>query len=150
VAHCTVAGLMRRRGLEGVVRGATTRTTRPAPMQALPDDRVRRHFRSETHSRLWVADFIYVATWRGFAYTAFVVDTFADLIVGWGTPHSMKTGLELDAPAQALSARSTGGGLIHESDRETQYGSSVTPSACESRDRTVGRLHRRFLRERAC
>jgi len=72
VARCTVARLMRRLGLKGAVRGATTRTTRPAPMQALPDDRVRRHFRAAAPNRLWVADFTYVATWRGFAYTVFV------------------------------------------------------------------------------
>lgn len=101
VARCTVARLMRRLGLEGVVRGATTRTTRPAPVQALPDDRVRRHFRTEAPNRPWVADFTYVATWR--------------------TSHSMRTGLVLDALEQALSARSTGDSLIHHSDRGTQY-----------------------------
>jgi len=59
VARCTVARLMKQLGLGGVVRGATTRTTRPAPTQALPDDRVRRHFRAETPNRLWVADLTY-------------------------------------------------------------------------------------------
>jgi len=121
VARCTVARLMRRLGLQGVVRGATTRTTRPSPMQAFPDDRVRRRFRAEAPNRLWVADFTYVATWRGFAYTAFVIDTFADRIVGWRTSHSMRTGLVLDALEQALAARSTNDSLIHHSDRGTQY-----------------------------
>lgn len=121
VARCTVARLMRRLGLKGVVRGASTRTTRPTSMQALPDDRVRRQFRAEAPNRLWVADLTYVATWRGFAYTAFVIDTFADRIVGWRTSHSMKTGLVLDALEQALAARSADGRLIHHSDRGTQY-----------------------------
>jgi len=121
VARCTVARLMKQLGLKGVVRGATMRTTRPAPTQALPDDRVRRHFRAEAPNRLWVADFTYVATWRGFAYTAFVIDTFADLIVGWRTSRSMRTGLVLDALEQALSARSPRDRLIHHSDRGTQY-----------------------------
>ncbi len=121
VARCTVVRLMRQLKLKGVVRGAATRTTRPAPMQALPDDHVRRRFRAVAPNRLWVADFTYVATWRGFAYTAFVIDTFADRIVGWRTSHSMKTGLVLDALEQALSARSTNDSLIHHSDRGTQY-----------------------------
>ena len=34
-------------------------------------------------NQLWVADFTYVATWRGFVYVAFVVDVFARRIVGW-------------------------------------------------------------------
>jgi len=121
VARCTVDRLLCRLGLKGAVRGAVTRTTRPAPMQALPDDRVRRQFRAEAPNRLWVADFTYVATWRGFVYTAFVIDTFGNHIVGWRTSHSMMTGLVLDALEQALSARSTEDGLIHHSDRGTQY-----------------------------
>jgi len=93
VARCTVARLIRRLGLAGAIRGATARTTRPASMQALPDERVRRRFRAEAPNRLWVADLTYVATWSGFAYTAFVIDTFTDRIVGWRTSHSMRTGL---------------------------------------------------------
>lgn len=112
---------MRQLGLKGAVRGATIRTTCPAPMQGLPADRVRRHFRAEAPNRLWVADLTYVAPWRGFAYTAFAIDTFADRIVGWRTSDSMKTGLVLDALEQALAARSTDAGLIHHSDRGTQY-----------------------------
>ena len=67
------------------------------------------------------ADFTYVATWSGFAYTAFVIDTFADLIVGWRTSHSMRTGLIHDALEQALSARSPRDRLIHHSHRGAQY-----------------------------
>ncbi len=121
VARCSVARLMRQLGLRGAVRGARTRTTHPAPLQGLPADRVRRQFRASAPNRLWVADFTYVATWRGFAYTAFVVDTFANCIVGWRTAGSMRTGLVLDALEQALTARSTDTGLIHHSDRGTQY-----------------------------
>ena len=68
-----------------------------------------------------MADFTYLATWRGFAYTAFVIDTFADRIVDWRTSHLMRSGLMLDAREQALAARSTEDSLIHHSDRGTQY-----------------------------
>ena len=100
---------------------SSRRLARAAPMQALPDDRVRRYFRAEAPNRLWVADFTCVATWRGFAYTAFVIDTFADRIVGRRTSHSMRTGLVLFALEQALAARSTDESLTHHSDRGTQY-----------------------------
>jgi transposase InsO family protein len=47
-------------------------------------------------------DFIYVSTWQGFVYVAFVIDTFADRIVGWRVSRSAKTAFVLDALEQAL------------------------------------------------
>ena len=121
VARCTVARLMRQLGLQGAVRGAHCRTTRPAPATACPEDRVQRHFRAKRPNRLWVADLTYVPTWAGFAYTAFVIDVFGNYLVGWRTACSMHTDLVLDALEQALAARSAGNGLIHHSDRGSQY-----------------------------
>jgi len=51
---------------------------------------------------LWVSDFTYVSTWQGFVYVAFVIDTFADRIVGWRVSRSAKTDFVLDALEQAL------------------------------------------------
>ena len=72
-------------------------------------------------NQLWVADFTYVATWSGFVYVAFVIDVYARCIVGWRVATSMKTGLVLDALEQALWARKHRQGLIHHSDRGSQY-----------------------------
>jgi putative transposase len=102
VARCTVERLMRRSGLQGAVRGRKCRTTKPAPAAACPEDRVQRQFNAERPNQLWVADFTYVATWSGFVYTAFVIDVFANVIVGWRTARSMITDLVLDALEQAL------------------------------------------------
>ena len=120
-ARCTVERLMRRNGLRGVVRGRQCRTTKPAPAAACPEDRVRRQFTAERPNQLWVADFTYVATWAGFVYTAFIIDAFANRIVGWRTARSMRTDLVLDALEQALHARADRDGLVHHSDRGTQY-----------------------------
>ena len=76
-ARCTVARLMRRMGLAGVVRGRTVRTTIPDPAAACPLDRVNRQFKAPRPNALWVSDFTYVATWSGFVYVAFVIDVFA-------------------------------------------------------------------------
>jgi len=54
---------------------------------------------------LWVSDLIYVATWRGFVYVAFVIDAFARRIVGWRASTSLRTDLVLDALEQALYNR---------------------------------------------
>ena len=68
---------------------------------------------------LWVSDFTYVSTWQGFVYVAFVIDTFANRIVGWKASRSAKTDFVLDALEQALYARRPAyqSGLIHHSDR---------------------------------
>ena len=65
----------------------------------------------------------YVATWRGFVYVAFVIDTFARRIVGWRVSNSLQTDIALNALEQALWARGVNKhtGLIHHSDRGAQY-----------------------------
>ena len=86
-----------------------------------PADLVNRRFTAERPNQLWVADFTYVATWRGAVFVAFVVDVFSRMIVGWRVSTSMKTDLVLDALEQALYARRDVDGLIHHSDRGRQY-----------------------------
>ena len=70
-----------------------------------------------------MSDFTYVSTWQGWLYVAFVIDVFARRIVGWRVSTSMKTDFVLDALEQALYARQPHrmGGLIHHSDRGSQY-----------------------------
>ena len=123
VARCTVERLMRRLGFAGAVRGKRIRTTRPDPGAPCPLDRVQRVFHAPWPNALWLSDFTYVATWRGFAYVAFVIDAYARRIVGWRVSTSMTTPLVLDALEQALWDRRPGddGGLVHHSDRGSQY-----------------------------
>ena len=72
VARCTVARLMGVLGLEGAVRGRAWTTTTKADDQAEPPtDLVEREFAAQRPNELWVSDFTYVATWRGFVYVAF-------------------------------------------------------------------------------
>ena len=121
VARCTVARLMRDLGLRGVVRGRRTTTTIPDALAARPRDLVERDFRATRPNQLWVADLTYVATWRGFAYVAFVIDVFSRRIVGWRATSSLRSDLALDALEQALYDRETDAGLVHHSDRGVQY-----------------------------
>ena len=83
VARCTVARLMKTMGLRGIIRGKHTRTTISDKTAASPLDLVKRQFMAAKPNMLWVSDFPYVRTWAGFAYVAFVIDTFARRIVGW-------------------------------------------------------------------
>ncbi|GEP01946.1 transposase [Methylobacterium haplocladii] len=123
VARCTVARLMRIMELHGIVRGKRVRTTIPHPATACPLDRVSRLFKAPRPNALWVSDFTCVATWSGVVYVAFVIDAFARRIVGWRASRTAHAGFVLDALEQALHERRPlqGGGLVHHSDRGSQY-----------------------------
>ena len=121
VARCTIERLMRAEGLQGVVRGQRPITTRPDTAAPCPDDLVQRQFTADRPNQLWVADFTYVATWRGFVYVAFVLDVFSRRIVGWRAHTTMRTDLVLDALEQALHDRELDGRLVVHSDRGSQY-----------------------------
>jgi putative transposase len=86
-------------------------------------DHVKRQFRAPGPNKLWVSDFTYVTTWQGFVYVAFVIDTFARRIVGWRVSRTAHAGFVLDALEQALHNRRPvhHGGLVHHSDRGSQY-----------------------------
>jgi putative transposase len=123
VARCTVERLMRRMGIQGARRGKSVRTTVPDTSAPCPLDHVNRHFKADRPNQLWVSDFTYVSTWQGWLYVAFVIDVFARRIVGWRVSSSMHTDFVLDALEQALYDRQPEqtGGLVHHSDRGSQY-----------------------------
>jgi len=123
VARCTVARLMQEMGLQGVIRGKLVRTTISDKAASCPLDHVNRKFYAPAPNMLWVSDFTYVATWAGFVYVAFVIDTYARRIVGWRASRTAHASFVLDALEQALHDRRPAhrGGLIHHSDRGSQY-----------------------------
>ena len=123
IARCTVERLMREIGIEGVRRGKKVKTTWPDKALPCPMDRVNRQFRAIMPNQLWVSDFTYVATWAGFVYVAFVIDTYARRIVGWRASRTAHASFVLDALEQALHDRRPvhRGGLVHHSDRGSQY-----------------------------
>jgi putative transposase len=123
IARCTVERLMRETGLQGVIRGKPVRTTISDKATPCPLDHVNRQFDAPAPNMLWVSDFTYVATWAGFVYVAFVIDTYARRIVGWRASRTAHASFVLDALEQALHDRRPAhrGGLVHHSDRGSQY-----------------------------
>jgi transposase InsO family protein len=123
VARSTVARLMRDLGLRGVIRGKPVRTTMSDKTAPCPLDHVNRQFSAPAPNMLWVSDYTYVATWAGFVYVAFVIDTYARRIVGWRASRTAHTNFVLDALEQAIHERRPAhrGGLVHHSDRGSQY-----------------------------
>jgi len=121
LGRCTVERLMRKLGIQGVWRGKGKITTKQRDDQDKPADLVKRNFTADAPNKLWVADFTYIKTKTGWVYTAFVIDVFKRVIVGWKVSNRMDTQLVLDALNQALDARGRPSGVIHHSDKGSQY-----------------------------
>lgn len=121
VARCTVERLMKVLDLQGVRRGKPCITTVADTATDKPLDLVNRQFFATRPNQLWVADITYVTTWSGFVYVAFVIDVYSRYIVGWRVLKSLRTDIVLDALEQALWARGKPRGVIHHSDRGSQY-----------------------------
>jgi hypothetical protein len=117
VARCAVERLMQAMGLRGAVRGKTVKTTIQDPAAPCPLDRVNRQFHAPAPNMPWVSDFTHVATWAGFAHTAFVIDAYARRIAGQAGEPNRHRGLRArraragDPPAPARKGRGTGRAL---------------------------------------
>ena len=121
-----VARLMKTLGLQGVIRGKPVRTMISNRAAPCPLDHVNRQFKVLWPNALWVADFTYVSTWTGFVYIAFVINAYARRIVGWRVSRTAHAGFVSGALEQALHERRPlhRGGLVHHSDRGSQYASN--------------------------
>jgi putative transposase len=123
VGRKRVARLMRAAGLVGVHR---RRRARPLPrpahrLETTAPDLVRRQFQAPAPDRLWAADITELPTAEGPLYLAAIVDAFSRACVGWSMADHLREELVGAALEAALAARQPGPGLIHHSDRGTQY-----------------------------
>jgi hypothetical protein len=75
-------------------------------------------------NQLWVADITYVRLLREFVYLAVVLDAFSRRAVGWALGRSLQTSLPLAALESAIRSRQPRAGLVHHSDRGSQYASN--------------------------
>lgn len=76
---------------------------------------------SDTPNAVWAADISYVWTWEGWLYLSVVMDLHSRQIVGWAMDQRMQKDLVLDALSMAYFRRRPAPGLIHHSDRGSQY-----------------------------
>ncbi|MCK2212428.1 IS3 family transposase [Actinomadura sp. ATCC 31491] len=131
VGRKPVARLMRTAGLAGVSRRRGCRTTIADRQAIAASDLVKRKFTTAEPNRVWTADITYVPTWQGFVYLAVVLDVFSRRIVGWAMAEHMRTELVTDALAMALHQRRPAAGVIHHSDKGSQYTSIAFGRRCE-------------------
>jgi len=86
---------------------------------------LKREFAVAGPNQAWVTDITYLWTREGWLYLAVVLDLFARRVVGWAMAEHLRTSLALEALHQALGRRLPAPGLVHHSDRGTQYASDA-------------------------
>lgn len=120
---------MRQAGISGVTRRTGTTTVVARRAYAAPD-LVRREFTASAPDRVWTADITYVPTGEGFLYLAVVLDVFSRRIIGWAMADHLRTELVTDALAMAVDRRQPRPGVIHHSDKGSQYTSLTFGNRC--------------------
>lgn len=118
-----VARLMRVRGLAARRRRrfrCTTQSRHPFP--SAPNVLARQFERSRP-DQAWVTDITYIPTREGWLYLAVILDLCSRVVVGWATHERMTNDLTLAALEMALARRRPPHGVLHHSDRGSQYGS---------------------------
>lgn len=107
----------------GVYRRKQVRTNRR-------NDLGHRQFSAEVPARLWTAGITYLPTWQGFQYLAVVIDALSCRVVGWSMTAHMRRELVLDTLEMALWHRKPAAGLVHHTDRGSQYTSLAFGRRC--------------------
>jgi putative transposase len=121
-----VARLMKAAGIKARTKRAfRPRTTESNHSNPIAPNRLKRMDRPTIPNQIWVADITYVWTREGWVYLAAVMDLFSRRIVGWSLNPTMETSLVKEALQRALVSRRPASGLLHHSDRGTQYASSA-------------------------
>jgi transposase InsO family protein len=100
----------------------TTDSAHPWPVVA---NHLARRFTVAEPNRVWAADITALPTGAGWAYLAVVLDLYARRVVGWALADTLATPLVLTAVTRALATRCVAPGLIHHSDRGSQYASAA-------------------------
>ena len=118
-----VARLMRHRGLAGRRRRRFRATTDSRHAFPVAPNVLARQFAQKAPDRAWVTDITYIPTGEGWLYLAVILDLCSRFVVGWAMSERITRELTLDALDMALVRRRPLHGLVHHSDRGSQYAS---------------------------
>jgi putative transposase len=124
VSRKRVVRLMHKRGLVARAKKHFVATTDSAHELPVARNVLARRFDQAAPNAAWVADITYLATAEGWLYLAVIIDLYSRRVVGWATRASLERRICLDALQDALNTRRPEPGLIHHSDRGTQYASA--------------------------
>ena len=118
-----VARLMQQDGLQGQRRSRRVITTHSRHSLPVAPNRLNREFYADRPDQKWVADITYIPTAEGWLYLAGVLDLYSRKIVGWAMSEQIDANLVEQALRMALYQRRPARGLLHHSDRGSQYAS---------------------------
>ena len=121
VGRRRTARLMRENGLKARQRRRFKRTTDSLHAFPVAPNLLDQDFAAKRADEKWGADISYVWTREGWLYLAVVMDLYARRVVGWAVSDRLHKELVLTALRRALVIRRPGAGLIHHSDRGSQY-----------------------------
>lgn len=124
VSRKRVARLMREHSLAGRRKRRFKKTTDSQHAFPLAKNLLNRDFQPAARDQVWAGDVTYVRTWEGWLYLAVVIDLYSRRVVGFAMADHMRTELVLDALRQAVTLRRPSPGLMHHSDRGSQYASA--------------------------
>jgi transposase InsO family protein len=124
---------MREAGITPPRKRKFKRTTDSDHPYVTAENLLDRDFSSPAPNRFWSTDITYVWTSEGWLYLAVVMDLFSRRIVGWSMRKTLARQLVLSALHMALYGRNPGSGLIHHSDRGSQYASDDYQKELERR-----------------
>ena len=127
-----VAKLMRRAGIRAVSPCRFVVTTDSKHASPVAENLLDRDFSAQKANVKWASDITYLRTGEGWLYLAVVLDLFSRRVVGWCMQASLERSLVLDALQSALGQRPPQAGLIHHSDRGSQYASADFQAALEA------------------
>ena len=119
-----VARLMRTAGLRALAPRRFVVTTDSKHALPVADNWLQQDFTASRADERWAADITYLWTGEGWLYLAVVLDLFSRRIVGWSMQASLHKQLVIDALTMALRLRRPDPGLLHHSDRGSQYASA--------------------------
>ena len=123
-SEARVARLMRPAGLQAKRRRRCRGTTDSRHGDPVAPNRLQRQFAVPAlpgRDRIWASDLTYVPTLEGWLYLAVVLDLASRRGIGWAMRHTLERGLTLDALQMALAHRQPVPGVLHHSDRGSQY-----------------------------
>ena len=120
-SRTTIERLMRSAGITPPARRRFKKTTESDHPYLTAGNLLNRDFTPEAPNRSWATDITYIWTAEGWLYLAVVLDLFSRRIIGWAMGKSLAHELVLSALRMALFGRRPGAGLVHHSDRGSQY-----------------------------
>ncbi len=121
VGRHKVARLMRLERLRGCPKRRFRVTTQRDPSHAVARNLLKQNFSADAPNQRWASDITYISTHEGWLYLAVVMDLYSRRIVGWSMSRWMNRRIVLAALRMAIGARQPEAGLIHHSDRGSQY-----------------------------